>query len=227
MPGSYTEVTSSSQLSSILSSHRSTIIDFHATWCGSCHAIAPVFEQLSTKHAAKGKFAFVKVDTDQNQDIVSKYGISAYVLATVSLSKLTLFSMPTFLIFNGTSVTETIRGANASVLRAAVAKAADAAGAAGGAVFESKGYRLGSDEPAKSTSKTTVPDTKAPRAGTGSGGRKLGAAGSAAAGPSLGVDIGAAADSLVRFMGLYLVTLLSLDPYNAAENSPLSVRARR
>jgi len=217
MPGSYTEVTSSSQLSSILSSHRSTIVDFHATWCGPCHAIAPVFEQLASQNASKGKVAFAKVDTDQNRDIVSQYGISA---------------MPTFMVFNGSTVIETIRGANAGTLRAAVSKAVEAAKGAGGgagAGFESKGYRLGDEKPKSSTSNSSsgTAVAGAQKTGTGLGGRRLGAAGTAAAGPGLGIDIGGAADSMVRFMGLYLVTLFSLDPYNAAENSPLSVRARR
>jgi thioredoxin 1 len=79
MPGAYTEITSSSQLSSILSSHSATIVDFHASWCGPCHAIAPVFEQLASANASAGKVAFVKVDTDSNRDITSQYGISAYV----------------------------------------------------------------------------------------------------------------------------------------------------
>jgi len=173
-----------------------------------------VFEQLATQHASKGKVAFVKVDTDQNRDIVSQYSISA---------------MPTFLVFNGSSVVETIRGTNAGSLRAAVAKAVSAAkGSGGGAAFESKGYRLGSEGNDKPKPSSSSDNSKtAQRAGTGSGGRRLGAAGTAAAGSGPGIDIGDAASSMVRFMGLYLVTLLSLDPYNAAENSPLSMKSRR
>jgi thioredoxin 1 len=139
------------------------------------------------------------------------------------------YRMPTFLIFQGSAVTQTLRGASAPALTNAVAKAVDAAGGAGtGASFGSKGYRLG-DAPADSKKPVTSPAaSKASASGTGSGGRKLGAQGTAAgAGASMLPDLGQAASSVTRFMGLYLVTLFSLDPFTAAQNSPLSVNQAR
>src|ERR1700760_3579707 len=112
--------------------------------------------------------------------------------------------MPTFLVFNSGRVTDTIRGANPSALRAAVTRAVSASGSTGGPSgtnFGSKGYRLGSE--GEKTSQSV------------GGGL-----------PALG-GLGDTADSMVRFMGLYLTTLFSFDSYAAAEASPLSVRNNR
>ncbi|KIW05929.1 thioredoxin [Verruconis gallopava] len=175
-------VSSSAQFSKVLSSNTCVVVDFFAEWCGPCKAIAPIFEQLATSHAQPGKVAFVKVDVDQSQDIAERYGVSA---------------MPTFLVFKNGSVFETVRGANPSALRAAVAKAsAEAAkGPAKSSSFSSKGYTLGGGS--------------TPSRPVGNG---------AALGQSF-------ADQIVRFIGLYLTTLFSFDAYAAAEASPLSVRA--
>jgi len=127
-------ITSSSQFSKLLSANTYVIVDFFATWCGPCKAIAPIVEQLATSHSQPGKVAFAKVDVDQSPDISQQYGVSA---------------MPTFLIFKNSKVVDTIKGANPSAIRSAVSKAsADASkGSAGtsGASFSSKGYKLGSE----------------------------------------------------------------------------------
>jgi thioredoxin 1 len=112
--------------------------------------------------------------------------------------------MPTFLVFKSGKVTETIRGANAGALRAAVTRAASDSGSGGpsGSAFSSKGYRLGNE------------------------GEKPKTVGGGAVGTAIG-GAGDVADSMVRFMGLYFTTLFSFDAYAAAEASPLSVRGNR
>ena len=39
------------------------IVDFYATWCGPCKAIAPVLEKLAAEY--KGKIVVYKIDTDK------------------------------------------------------------------------------------------------------------------------------------------------------------------
>ena len=49
------------------------IIDFWAPWCGPCQMMGPVFESLSKGYDKKLKF--VKVNTDENQELSEKFGI--------------------------------------------------------------------------------------------------------------------------------------------------------
>ncbi|KAI9768309.1 MAG: hypothetical protein M1840_004917 [Geoglossum simile] len=124
-----THITSAVQLKSILSAHAVVVADFYADWCGPCKAIAPVYEQLSKSLSKPGKVAFVKVNTDDQQDIARKYEITA---------------MPTFLVFKETREVKRIRGADALGLREAVDNAIAGAGSAGSsATFSSKGHTLG------------------------------------------------------------------------------------
>lgn len=48
------------------------VLDFHAKWCGPCKVMA----NLITKADHPG-VKIIKVDTDQQQEIASKYGVTA------------------------------------------------------------------------------------------------------------------------------------------------------
>jgi len=49
------------------------IIDFYATWCGPCKMVSPILEELSEEYG--GKIVIYKVDTDQEQELASTFGI--------------------------------------------------------------------------------------------------------------------------------------------------------
>jgi len=80
------------------------VVDFSATWCGPCNAIAPVFAQLSTKYPTVD---FLKVDVDEQQEIAQASNVTA---------------MPTFHFYKGGAVVETMSGANASKLEQLIKK---------------------------------------------------------------------------------------------------------
>ena len=91
----------------VLESDQPVLVDFWATWCAPCRAIAPAVEELATQY--KGKLKVAKVNIDDNQDTPQQYGIR---------------SIPTLLVFKGGKVVEQIVGAvPKSRLEAAITKA--------------------------------------------------------------------------------------------------------
>ncbi|MDA4128423.1 MAG: thioredoxin [Thaumarchaeota archaeon] len=77
----------------VLKSDVPVVVDFYADWCGPCRMVGPLMEQLSDEYSGKAKF--VKVDTDSNPELTSKYGI---------------MSIPTVMVFKNGTVKDTVIG---------------------------------------------------------------------------------------------------------------------
>lgn len=118
-----TPVTSISELNAILSDKdKLSVIDFHATWCGPCHAIAPAFEALSKKYSSVN---FLKCDVDAATEVAKLYSVSA---------------MPTFIFLKGSSKVDQLKGANKSALESIIQKYAASPTST---AFSGKGHTLG------------------------------------------------------------------------------------
>lgn len=49
------------------------VVDFYATWCGPCKALAPVMEELAKEY--DGKIRVYKIDVDQEEELAAVFGI--------------------------------------------------------------------------------------------------------------------------------------------------------
>ena len=59
----------------VLQSKEPVLVDFFATWCGPCRALAPVLDDLAGDLAGSGRV--VKVDVDRAPELAARYGISS------------------------------------------------------------------------------------------------------------------------------------------------------
>jgi thioredoxin 1 len=79
MPDTITESTFQAE---VLESTQAVLVDFWAEWCGPCHAVAPILDQISQERQLR----LVKVNIDEEQELARRYGV---------------MSIPTMILFEG------------------------------------------------------------------------------------------------------------------------------
>ena len=59
----------------VMKSDKLTIVDFWADWCGPCHMIAPILDELATEFGEQIKVT--KMDVDANPTVPGSYKITS------------------------------------------------------------------------------------------------------------------------------------------------------
>lgn len=88
------EVTDATFKEEVLSSDLPVLVDFWAPWCGPCRMVGPIVDEIAQEQADKLKV--VKLNTDENLETASAYGIT---------------SIPALYVFKSGEVAKTIVGA--------------------------------------------------------------------------------------------------------------------
>ena len=92
IPG-YLTLTDENFQNEVLSSTEPVLVDFWATWCGPCRAIAPLIEELAGDFQGRAKVG--KLDIDNNTNVPMQYNVR---------------SIPTLLFFKNGKVVDQVVG---------------------------------------------------------------------------------------------------------------------
>ena len=80
--------------SEVLKSDVPVLVDFWATWCGPCRAVAPLVDQLAGEYNGRAKVG--KLDVDSAREIAASYNVT---------------SIPTLIVFKGGQAVDQVMGA--------------------------------------------------------------------------------------------------------------------
>ena len=78
----------------ILKSETPALVDFWASWCAPCRAIAPLVDEIASQY--KGRVRVAKMNVDENQSTPGRYGVRG---------------IPTLILFKDGKVVDQLVGA--------------------------------------------------------------------------------------------------------------------
>jgi thioredoxin 1 len=93
MAAGLTVLTDANFQQEVLGSTTPVLVDFGATWCGPCRALAPIVEELAKEYA--GRLKVGTVDIDQAPGVAQKFNI---------------MSVPTLIFFKGGQTKDKVIG---------------------------------------------------------------------------------------------------------------------